>query len=126
MLPANTYSIFLDNDGCNGFLSVKLTIDACNRQKFLRIQYLMNISITEKFSVLGDEIPRVTDLRNLEAPIPMERVLLACSRLDSGEFFLAHLPHVPIMLFPHLESRGLQWWVYEEPDESALVLIRAA
>jgi hypothetical protein len=84
----------------------------------------MTFSVSDKFNVLGNEVPEIIDLRNLEAPIPMEKVLLACSQLEPTEFFLAHLPHVPIMLFPHLESRGLQWWVYEEPDQSALVLIR--
>ena len=84
----------------------------------------MNVSVSDKFAVLENQVPETVDLRNLEAPIPMEKVLLACSQLDTGEFFLAHLPHVPIMLFPHLESRGLQWWVHEESDQSALVLIR--
>ena len=54
----------------------------------------------------------------------MEKVLIACAQLNAGEFFLAHLPHRPNLLFPHLESRGLSWWVHEEPDQSALVLIR--
>ena len=81
-------------------------------------------SVSDKFAVLGNHTPGVVDLRNLEAPEPMERILLACSQLGDGDFFLAHLPHAPIMLFPHLESRGLQWWVHEEPDQSALVLIR--
>jgi len=85
----------------------------------------MTVSVSDKFTVLGNQAPGIVDLRDLEAPIPMERVLTACSHLDPGEFFLAHLPHTPIMLFPHLESRGLQWWVHEEPDQSALVLIRA-
>jgi hypothetical protein len=55
----------------------------------------------------------------------MEKVLLACAQLGAGEFFLARLPHVPTMLFPHLESRGLSWWVHEEEDHSALLLIRS-
>lgn len=81
-------------------------------------------TVSDKFSILGDETPAIVDLRGLEAPVPMEKVLRACAELHQGEFFLAHLPHNPIMLFPHLESRGLRWWVYEEIDQSALVLIR--
>jgi hypothetical protein len=84
----------------------------------------MTVSVSDKFAVLGNQAPEIVDLRDLEAPLPMEKVLIACSQLETGEFFLAHLPHVPIMLFPHLESRRLQWWVHEEPDQSALVLIR--
>ncbi len=82
-------------------------------------------TVSDKFAVLGGQIPEIVDLRDLEAPGPMEKVLLACAQLDNGEFFLAHLPRVPVMLFPHLESRGLRWWVHEEADQSALLLIRA-
>ena len=81
-------------------------------------------SVSYKFPVLGSEEPEIVDLRNMEAPEPMEKVLLACAKLDEGKFFLAHLPHVPMPLFPHLELRGLRWWVYEEADQSALLLIR--
>jgi len=84
----------------------------------------MTKTVSDKFAVLGDEALAIVDLRNLEAPEPMEKILIACARLNTGEFFLAHLPHRPNLLFPHLESRGLSWWVHEEPDQSALVLIR--
>ena len=84
----------------------------------------MTKTVSDKFAVLGDATPEIVDLRNLEAPEPMEKILIACAQLNTGEFFLAHLPHTPNMLFPHLESRGLNWWVHEEPDQSALVLIR--
>ncbi len=84
----------------------------------------MTKTVSDKFAVLGDETPAIVDLRNLEAPEPMEKILIACAQLNLGEFFLAHLPHRPNLLFPHLESRGLSWWVHEEPDQSALVLIR--
>jgi len=84
----------------------------------------MTKSVSDKFNVLGEESPVIVDLRGLEAPEPMEKVLIACAQLNAGEFFLTHLPHRPNMLFPHLESRGMSWWVHEEPDQSALVLIR--
>ena len=84
----------------------------------------MDESVSYKFPVLGSEKPDIVDLRDLEAPEPMEQVLLACAQLDDDKFFLAHLRHVPMPLFPHLKSRGLRWWVYEEADQSALVLIR--
>lgn len=84
----------------------------------------MTKTVSDKFNVLGEETPEIIDLRGLEAPEPMEKVLIACAQLNASEFFLAHLPHRPNMLFPHLESRGLSWWIHEEPDQSALVLIR--
>ena len=84
----------------------------------------MDKSVSHKFPVLGSGTPKIVDLREMEAPEPMEKVLLACSQLDDGQFFLAHLPHIPMPLFPHLELRGLRWWVHEEADQSALILIR--
>ena len=84
----------------------------------------MDKSVSDIFTVLEAETPDTVDLRDLEAPEPMENVLLACSRLGAGEFFLAQLPHVPTPLFPHLEARKLDWWVHEKQDGSALLLIR--
>jgi len=74
--------------------------------------------------VLGPNAPEILDLTDLEAPGPMEKVLLACSRLEAGQSFLARLPRVPVMLFPHLEKRGLRWSVHEEADLSALLMVR--
>ena len=84
----------------------------------------MNTSLAEYLRSQKAEMPEVNDLRYLEAPEPMEKILLACTNMAAEEYFLAHLPHVPEPLFPHLEMRGLEWQVFEEPDGSALVLIR--
>jgi hypothetical protein len=84
----------------------------------------MNKSLAEYLSTQKAEMPEVNDLRYLEAPEPMEKILLACTNIAADEQYLAHLPHVPEPLFPHLEMRGLEWQVFEEPDGSALVLIR--
>jgi len=83
----------------------------------------MDKTVSDLFPVLGNKKPDIVDLRELEAPGPMEQVLLACSKLDAGDFFMARLPRVPTMLFPHLESRGLSWWVHEEADQSGLLLV---
>lgn len=83
-----------------------------------------NISLSEYFASGKSDIPEVIDLRGLEVPEPMERTLLACTQLNPGEEFLAHYPHVPNPLLPHLEARGMAWRVFEEADGSALVLIR--
>ena len=84
----------------------------------------MNKEASEYFALPEIDRARVVDLRDLEAPEPMEKILLACTQLGSEENYLAHLPHVPNLLFPHLESRGLNWQVFEEEDGSAIVLIR--
>ena len=83
----------------------------------------MNKSLSEYFAHLESEIPETHDLRGLESPEPLEKILLVCTRLKPGEKFLAHLPHVPNPLFPHLEARGLDWKVFSEVDGSARVLI---
>ena len=84
----------------------------------------MNKSLAEYLGSQKADRPEVNDLRNLEAPEPMEKILLACTQMPPGERYLAHLPHIPDPLFPHLQMRGLEWKVFEEPDGSALVLIR--
>ena len=66
----------------------------------------------------------IIDLRGLEAPEPMVKTLLACTQLGLDDHYLAHFPHVPNPLFQNLESRGLNWEVYEQADGSALVAIR--
>jgi hypothetical protein len=83
-------------------------------------------SLAEYFSVPEKELPQIIDLRGLEAPEPMENILLACAQIGPGDYYLAHLPHVPGPLFPILEARGLDWQVFEQADESALLLIRRA
>ena len=84
----------------------------------------MDKTVSDIFAVLGCQNPDIVDLRDLEAPEPMEKVLLACAQLGAGEFYLARVPRVPTLLFPQLESRDLSWWVHEEEDHSALLLIR--
>jgi hypothetical protein len=76
--------------------------------------------------VLGADTPDIVDLRGLEAPEPMQQILLAASRLGPDKTYLARLPHVPHPLFPLLRERGLRWWVHEEVDHSALLAVRAA
>lgn len=95
-----------------------------NLTDIIKLPGLKKTSVSEYFSVPVNELPEVIDLRGLEAPEPMEKILLACVQLGPDDYYLAHLPHVPGPLFPILEARGLGWQVFEQADESALVLIR--
>jgi len=61
------------------------------------------------------------DLRDLESPEPLERVLEIAAELEAGDAFCALVPRVPTLLFPHLQKRGLNWQVQESFDECALL-----
>jgi hypothetical protein len=74
--------------------------------------------------VRGIGAPEIMDLRELEAPEPLERILESAARLAPGEALFARTPRNPRMLFSQLERRGLQWETIEEPDHSALVCVR--
>ena len=84
----------------------------------------MQKSVSDCFNLPGIILPDVIDLRTLEAPEPMEQILLACAQLGADEYFLARLPHTPYPIFPHLESRGLVWQLCQEAEDSTLILIR--
>lgn len=84
----------------------------------------MDKTISETFSLTVDNNPAINDLRNLEAPQPMEKILSAGVQLGPEDFYLARLPHTPYPLFPLLESRGLTWQIHEEEDGCVLILIR--
>ena len=62
------------------------------------------------------------DLRGLEAPEPLERVLQETARLRAGESFLAHTPRFPRLLLGRLAEEGVSVNVHQEPDGSALIL----
>lgn len=67
--------------------------------------------------------PEPEDLRDLEPPAPLERVLVACSELPRGRVYRARVPRNPRMLLPRLEERGLGWSVCDEPDGSAFLSV---
>ncbi len=84
----------------------------------------MDKTVSDCFSISAANLPDIIDLRGLEAPEPMQKILLACAQLGPDDKYLARLPHVPTLLFPHLQTRGLNWQVFEEEDGSAVILIR--
>lgn len=80
---------------------------------------------TWNIEISAPQTPEIADLREMEAPEPMQHVLTAASQLNGDRTFFARLPHVPHPLFPLLQERGLRWWVHEELDQSALLAVRA-
>jgi len=68
--------------------------------------------------------PAIEDLRDLEAPEPMERILAATAKLAPGGSYAARVPRYPRLLLPRLEERGLRYEVVEETDGTALVQVR--
>jgi len=72
---------------------------------------------------IGD--PEIVDLRDLEAPEPLERVLEAASAMRAEETFLARVPRMPRALLPILAERGIDHQVMDRGDRGALVLLRA-
>jgi TetR/AcrR family transcriptional regulator len=74
--------------------------------------------------VLGPDAPEVADLRELEAPEPLEQVLLRSSRLLPGQSLLARVPRMPALVLPLLAERGLHATPCPQPDGSALLHVR--
>lgn len=68
-------------------------------------------------------LPAFDDLTGLEPPLPLERVLEACTALAPGHVYTAWLPRRPMMLFSHLQARGLSWEVHEHPNQHATLWV---
>ena len=65
----------------------------------------------------------VTDLRELEAPEPLEHVLAASAALRQAEIALFRVPRFPALLVTHLRSRAVPYALAALPDGTALVRI---
>lgn len=63
------------------------------------------------------------DNRGLEPPMPMVRTLEAYETLAPGSTMRIHNDRVPVYLLPHLQERGANYQVHEQPDGSAIVEI---
>jgi hypothetical protein len=74
--------------------------------------------------VLAPDAAPPEDLLDLEAPGPLERILIATAELAPGANYSARTPRHPRMLLPRLEERGLGFEVHDELDGSALVYIK--
>jgi uncharacterized protein (DUF2249 family) len=63
------------------------------------------------------------DLCELEAPLPMERILEAVAELRPGEALIARTPCFPRPLLAQLDRRELDWEAAEAADASGLVWV---
>jgi len=66
------------------------------------------------------------DLRGLEPPEPLVRILEALSRLPASSDLEARTDRRPLHLYAQLERRGYTAESTEEPDGSHLTRIRTA
>ncbi len=67
--------------------------------------------------------PELIDLRDLEAPLPMEQILEAAGGLQPGEALFARTPCFPRPLLAQLDRRKLDWEAAEAADGSGIVWI---
>lgn len=74
--------------------------------------------------VRGPGAPELHDLRELEPPEPMERMLRLADALRGDDVALARLPRFPRLLLPKLEAKGVAHQVLELADGSAIALLR--
>ena len=71
--------------------------------------------------VWPDPVVRL-DIRDLDPPEPMVRILGAAEKLHPGETLSAQLRREPVFLFPQLEKRGFRWLGGFTPDGSTYEL----
>ncbi len=69
------------------------------------------------------DLRELMDLRDLEAPLPMERILEAAAELQPGEELIARTPCFPRPLLAQLDRRKLDWEAAEAADASGLVWV---
>jgi hypothetical protein len=55
------------------------------------------------------------DVRRLEPPEPLVRILATLESLDADQRLIASLDREPLLLFPHLTDRG---WAYEGASQA--------
>lgn len=67
--------------------------------------------------------PDLLDLCDLEAPLPMERILETAAALRPGGELIARTPCFPRPLLAQLDRRGFDWEAAEAADGSGLVWV---
>jgi len=107
---------FDSSDSLNDFLDEQAARGAPARiQKIARRRWMLLLQPPGECELM--------DLCDLEAPLPMERILEAAAELRPGEALLARTPCFPRPLFAQLDRRGLDWEAAEAADASGLVWV---
>ncbi len=73
--------------------------------------------------IAATDSPPIQDLRDLEAPLPLEHVLTVAAQLRQGETQVFRVPRLPTLVLPHLAARGVAYCARQEPDGSALLWV---
>ena len=76
-----------------------------------------------ELTIFGAAAPPLIDLSELEAPLPLERVLTAAATLEPGLAVHFRVPRVPRLLLPRLAERNVSCEVHEQIDARALLSI---
>ena len=74
-------------------------------------------------TVLGPDARAVVDLSDLEAPLPLERVLEQAAALEPGRAAHFCVPRVPRLLLPRLAERDVRHEVLAQVDGRAVLAI---
>ena len=76
-----------------------------------------------QLGVRGPEFPKIADLRCLEPPEPLERILTASVSLTDESVLAFHLPRFPALLVGRLDERGISWEAVSCQDGTAILVI---
>ncbi len=95
-----------------GLLLLEVPFDPAPLRRWLEIEGLRFAAEEGEEGFLlvirGPEAPEVLDLRGLEPPEPMVRILTALQEGGPGAVLCARLPRRPNLLFPRLDERGIR------------------
>jgi uncharacterized protein (DUF2249 family) len=73
-------------------------------------------------ALAGDALPRVIDVRGLEPPEPMVRILEELKRLQPGQRLEVLHERRPMFLYPQLDDRGFSH-VTDEPEPGVIRIV---
>ncbi len=76
-----------------------------------------------QITILGPDATALIDLSELEAPLPLERVLVATASLEPGTTLHFCVPQIPRLLLPRLAAREVRYEVYEQLDGRGVLSI---
>lgn len=79
-------------------------------------------SFEQKKASFGDRVVEL-DVRNLDMPQPMVRILESCENLRDGQAIFVNHKKIPLYLLPHLQDRGFSCLIHELAEDDVKLLI---